>query len=120
MKIGKVWGTTEPLLQTPIIEIHRLYIEPNRCCSLHWHAHKWNAFVVLSGRLTIEAHKSDYDLIDRTVLVTNDMTTIPPGEVHRFVTTDSDCWCLEIYYPELLSEDIVRESVGGIYEDGND
>jgi hypothetical protein len=42
--------------------------------------------------------------------------TIRPGEYHYFVgKTDhgSIAVAFEIYYPEELSEDIVRENVGG-------
>jgi mannose-6-phosphate isomerase-like protein (cupin superfamily) len=111
---GKVWGTTELLLQTPFIEIHKLVIEPRRRCSLHHHEHKWNAFYVSAGRLTIEVHKSTYDLIDRTELGPGQFTTVRPKELHRFISGETRVEAIEIYYPEALSEDIVRKDVGGI------
>ena len=114
MRRGKVWGITEPLLQTPLIEIHRLTILPNRQCSLHLHRHKWNCFIVVSGRLIIEVHKSDYDLVDRTELGPDDITTVRPGEKHRFISGRERVRAFEVYYPEGLSEDIVRQDVGGV------
>jgi mannose-6-phosphate isomerase-like protein (cupin superfamily) len=114
MIIGKVWGTTEPLLVTPFIEIHRLNILPNRRCSMHCHKFKWNAFIVLSGELAIEVRKNAYDLVDRTDLGPGDMTTVRPNEKHRFVSGAAECVAYEIYYPEPLSEDIVRDDVGGL------
>ena len=114
MKIGKVWGQTEPLLQTPFIEIHRLLILPNRRCSLHAHQFKWNTFVVLEGRLTIEVHKQAYALVDRTELGPGEITTVRPGEKHRFITGRQSVKAIEVYYPEPLSEDIIRQDVGGI------
>ena len=110
---GKIWGKSETLLKTPIIEIHKLSINPNSYCSLHKHNFKWNAFIVVSGTLYISVHKNDYDLVDVTTLEKDQITTIPPGEFHKFHTLNSQVECFEIYYPELLSEDIIRKTVGG-------
>ena len=30
---GKVWGKTEQLLITPMIEVHRVHIDPHSYCS---------------------------------------------------------------------------------------
>lgn len=114
MKLGKVWGTTELLLRTPFIEVHRLMIVPNARCSLHLHQTKWNAFFVQSGVLRIEVVKKAYDLTDETELHAGEFTTVSPGEEHRFVTGDEGAQAIEIYYPAELSEDIVRRDVGGV------
>jgi hypothetical protein len=37
---------------------------------------------------------------------------VRPGEFHWFNCVEN-CSALEVYYPEMLSEDIVRRSVGG-------
>jgi mannose-6-phosphate isomerase-like protein (cupin superfamily) len=112
VKTGKVWGETTTLLKTPFVEVHRLSIYPNSACSLHKHERKWNAFYVSAGVLFIEAHKLNYDLIDETILHPGDFTTLPPAEYHRFYTRDAAVECLEIYYPEPLSEDIIRKTIG--------
>lgn len=112
MKAGKVWGETTTLLTTPFVEVHRLSIYSNSTCSLHKHERKWNAFYVSRGQLFIEAHKQSYDLIDVTELFPGDFTTLPPGEFHRFYTRDLAVECLEIYYPEPLSDDIIRKTIG--------
>lgn len=109
---GKIWGQTTALLKTPFVEVHRLLINPNSTCSLHKHERKWNMFYVTSGVLFIEARKHAYDLIDVTTLYPGDFTSLPPGEFHRFSTRDMAAECLEIYYPEPLSEDIIRQTVG--------
>lgn len=114
MLSGKIWGTSELLLRTPLIEIHRLTIKPNAHCSNHTHRYKHNAFYVLQGTLTIHVEKQDYALTDRTTLHTGDITTVKPGEAHYFETAAWPCIALEIYYPESLGEDIVRKSVGGV------
>lgn len=119
MKQGKIWGSTELVLLTPLIEVHRLIINPGAHCSWHKHERKSNMFLVLSGALTIEVRKNDYALTDKTVLEAGEVTTVPPGEFHRFVTDEKGCGiteAFEIYYPEPIGKDIVRESVGGLTE----
>lgn len=113
MIVGKVWGTTETVLDTPLLSIHRLVIQPNMTCSMHKHEFKWNGFFVTKGRLIIEVRKKSYDLTDRTVLGSGELTSVRPGEFHRFVTEGEGCEGIEFYYLEPLSEDIVRESCGG-------
>lgn len=113
---GKVWGTTSLLWKTPLIEIHRLEVVPGGFCSWHKHRHKHNAFIILDGALTIEIRKEAYPLTDKTVLRRGDFTTVKPGEEHRFVAGLSPAVAFEIYYPEMLSEDIVRSDVGGVNE----
>ena len=111
---GKVWGTTENILTTPMVELHRIRVVSNSQCSLHRHDHKWNGFYVLSGSLIIEAHKNEYDLVDRTVLTAGQFTSIPPGELHRFVC-ESPAVALELYWIDGINPmDIVREDVGGL------
>jgi mannose-6-phosphate isomerase-like protein (cupin superfamily) len=111
---GKIWGNTTLLLMTPFVELHRLFILPNRECSLHCHQFKWNAFWVLSGVLSIEVHKNDYQLVDVTSLSPGDFTTVKPGEYHKFISHGAPVEAFELYYPEPLSEDIIRKSVGGV------
>jgi hypothetical protein len=62
--------------------------------------------------LEIHVSKSNYKLTDITVLRAGDFTTVRPGEFHKFVCIQ-DCVALELYYPEALSEDIVRKDHGG-------
>lgn len=112
MKYGKIWGETKPLLQTPFVEVHELRLKPGYHCSEHHHRHKWNAFYVVSGRLRIVVEKSGYDLIDATEIGPGEITTVCPGEVHQFDVIQESV-ALEIYYPEPLSEDIVRRNCGG-------
>lgn len=114
---GKVWGWTSCLLQTPFIEVHRISVNPGTFCSIHKHEHKWNMFFCLSGSLAIKVKKNDYDLIDTTIIHEDEWTTVKPGESHWFETIDG-AEALEIYYLEPLSDDIVRESVGGVNVDG--
>lgn len=117
MKIGKVWGVTECMIATPVFEAHRLDILPKFQCSLHVHRRKWNAFVVLSGRLSIDVVKNDYNLTDTTELGPGEMTSVRPGEHHRFRTGDEPCVAMEFYYLDTLSDDIDRKGHGGPVDD---
>jgi len=108
---GKVWGSTEPLLQSPAVEIHRIKVNAGGYCSQHKHQSKINAFYVIYGKLEIKRWK-DYGLCDSTYLSMGDMSIVPPGEEHMFVA-HKDTEALEIYWSELNHNDIQRESVGG-------
>lgn len=110
---GKIWGKTECLLKTPLIEVHRIHIKANAVCSMHKHEYKWNMFYVISGKLDIEVRKNDYDLVDVTHLHAGEWTSVRPNEFHRFRSV-TDVEALEIYYLEPLTDDIVREDVGGL------
>ena len=112
MKSGKVWGETELILQTPFVEFHRIWVHEDGYCSTHKHEYKWNMFYVTSGELEIHIHKNDYDLIDITILKPGEWTTVKPGEFHSFKGVRYTL-AFELYYPEPLSEDIIRKTVGG-------
>lgn len=115
MKAGKVWGTTELIFRNPLIEFHRISIKEGGFCSTHKHEYKWNLFYVQEGTLQVHVHKNDYDLIDTTTLRGTQWTTVKPGEYHSFEAI-SDVLAFEIYYPEPLTDDIVRKTVGGLPE----
>jgi mannose-6-phosphate isomerase-like protein (cupin superfamily) len=110
---GKIWGTTESLLVTPMIELHRIFVNPDMKCSEHKHEFKWNAFYCVSGSIEIHVRKNDYDLTDVTVLSPGDFTTVAPNEFHWFKTIKDSAQVLEIYYVEPISSDIIRRTVGG-------
>jgi len=114
MAYEKIWGSTEPLIVTPLLEVHRLRIIPNHRCSLHVHRFKWNAFYVCEGELFIDTVAGDMgSAVISVQLGRGDHTTIAPGLHHQFRTGLEPCICLEMYYTEPLSEDIIRRNVGG-------
>tara|TARA_R110000744_G_C19141135_1_gene538253 strand:+ start:300 stop:668 length:369 start_codon:yes stop_codon:yes gene_type:complete len=112
---GKVWGSTEPMLQSPAIEIHRIVVNAGAYCSQHKHQSKINAFYVIKGELEIKRWK-DYGLCDSTFLFPGDMSIVPPGEAHMF-KAHQDTEALEIYWSELNHNDIQRQLVGGMSEE---
>lgn len=109
---GKVWGDTSAIIQNALVELHKINVKAGFRCSEHLHEHKWNGFYVESGVLEIHVRKNNYELTDVTVLRAGDFTSVRPGEYHYFVCTEA-CSALELYWPELLSEDIKRKNTGG-------
>lgn len=109
----KVWGRTTALLQTPLVEVHRIDVRPEMRCSWHKHERKWNAFVLICGEMEIE-HESGEMMgsINLRSRIGN-FYVVPPGDYHRFVTRAAPAAALELYYPDTLSEDIIRRDVGG-------
>ncbi len=113
MKQGKVWGETSLIFAKNNVEIHRLQTKKDGYCSKHKHKHKYNRFYVESGIIEVHVQKNDYDLIDVTTLLPGESTTVKPGEYHWFKVINSGV-LYEIYWTELDSSDIERETVGGI------
>lgn len=110
---GKLWGSTETVLETPFVSLHAATIEAGFRCSRHYHAHKWNGFLLVSGAIDIRVYPpGGPEEGDVTKLRPGQWTAVPPGLSHRFECRER-CVLLELYWPEGLSEDIVRADVGG-------
>lgn len=108
----KAWGTTEPLLVLPTIEIHRIKVKPHSWCSVHKHVSKWNAFVVVEGELHVQLVQKN--VRENYHLKKADFLNVAPEVVHQFRTFDEPCVAYEIYFPKALGkEDIVRFIQGG-------
>ena len=112
MKQGKVWGQTELIALVPgVLEFHRIEASKGGVCSKHAHQSKTNGFYVEAGRLLIREWQNRYDLVDETILEAGDYGIVPPGVYHQFEVLE-DCVAFELYYAELVGDDIVRETVG--------
>jgi mannose-6-phosphate isomerase-like protein (cupin superfamily) len=113
----KIWGTTETLIDHPHNSTHRIFVNPGGYCSWHFHAKKWNAFVVIRGTLTVVAEESSKE---NTVkfLAPGDIFYVRPGVNHRFINeSKSQVEALEYYWPDgldALDEDIIRFDIGGV------
>ena len=109
---GKVWGRTELVALVPgVLEFHRIEAKKGGVCSKHAHQSKTNGFYVEEGKLLIREWQNAYDLVDETILGPGDYCIVPPGVFHQFEVLE-DCIAFELYYAELIGDDIVRESVG--------
>jgi len=112
---GKIWGKTSPIFNKNNVAIHRIEGMRGGFSSKHRHQSKFNLFFVESGSIKITVYK-DYGsgiLEDVIVLNPGEQTTVAPGEWHQFEVIN-DCVVLEIYWVELDSCDIERETIGGI------
>jgi len=126
---GKVWGYTQPCLETPAIEIHRINVNKGGYCSKHTHQSKINGFYVFSGVLQISRWKNyvhevgkiiqagydQHQMVDITKVYRHQMCVVPAGEPHMFTALE-DTVALEIYWAELNHNDIHRDLIGGINE----
>lgn len=111
LKQGKVWGNTIEIFNKNNVSINRICINKNACCSKHYHEHKHNIFYVESGKILIQEWKTDYNLIDETVISSGEMCCVPPKNYHKFIGLE-DSVVYEIYYVILNDSDIVRENTG--------
>lgn len=115
MTTQKPWGTSTRELQTDTLIVERIEVKPGGLCSRHYHANKFNQFIVLSGVLELQRFsESDGDLRESmaTALGAGMLpVTFTPGQWHRFRAI-TPVVALEIYWPtsgQLVDpEDIVR------------
>ena len=112
MTQSKAWGQTTQLIRRENFEVHRIVIEAGGYCSKHYHNAKYNSFYVESGQLDIHVYNEDSELEDVTRLGPGDMTSVSPGRLHMFEAMEKTI-AYEIYWAEI-SDDIVRQSYGGI------
>ena len=115
MKQGKVWGETFLLFKKNNTEFHRIKVNKGAYCSKHKHACKYNSFFVERGKLRISVWKTDYDLIDETILGPGETMIVSPGEYHQFHAIEETV-AFELYWVELDGNDIQREDCGGSAE----
>lgn len=108
----KIWGETTALVDTPLFSAHQLAIQPYSRCSLHCHNYKHNAFHVTKGVLRVEERKESGELIRMHIMAAGDFVTVPPGVYHLFRSGRESVEAMEFYYPEQLSEDIIRKDEG--------
>lgn len=110
-KQGKIWGNTREIFTRNNVSIHRIEIKKDSCCSKHYHQHKHNIFYVESGKILIQEWKTEYDLVDETILEFGETCSVAPMNNHRFVGLE-DSVVYEIYFIELDNNDIIREDTG--------
>ena len=114
---GKRWGTTRCVYVHNNSEIWEIDIRKGGYCSEHCHSHKWNRFVVFSGKLKVSIFLGDsLGPTDETVLSAGDCTDVPPGVWHVFEALE-DVKGIEVYWLTLDSDDIIRRTTGGMKND---
>jgi mannose-6-phosphate isomerase-like protein (cupin superfamily) len=111
--VGKIWGTTEPLAQTPLCELHRIRVQPGGFCSVHKHHGRANGFYVIRGAIEVRVWSAGGAVTKTTILTPGDYFTVDPGHLHQFFSAHG-AEVLELYYPVLRGDDIERINEGGI------
>lgn len=109
---GKSWGETAEFFRNALVSAHHITIKKGGFCSEHQHAHKYNLFYVISGKLLIEIWREN-DRIDGTIITAGQSTAVSPGFFHKF-TALLDTEAVEIYQVFLEDPDIDRRTVGGL------
>lgn len=115
----KVWGTTEQLFGMNNVEIHRIEIKKGGYCSRHLHEYKFNMFYVENGVLQVSVQENDSSIINPTILYKGQSTVVEPKKVHIFLAKE-DTIAYEIYWTQMMGEDIVRQTFGGVKTFEND
>lgn len=114
-KQGKLWGFTNKILEINNVSIHRLSIDKDQSCSKHYHMHKYNMFYVESGKLEIIVWQKNPDIIEKTILTSNEINLIKPQIYHQFKALENSI-VYEIYYAKLEDEDIYREIISDVFK----
>lgn len=112
---GKIWGTTRLLFAHYGVECHCIHFKAGAFCSVHYHKHKWNRFVGLSGEMVVRIFP-DGGGMDETRIRVGQVTDVPPGVHHQFEGIEEG-EALEVYWVSLSPEDIERRSQGGTKDD---
>ncbi len=114
MWVDKVWGRTRELVDSQFYSNHELEIVAGGYCSLHFHRHRANRFIIVSGLVEIVEFFGPF--IVRTELGpenTYDVASLVP---HMFIVHKSGAM-FEEYFSDrggpVRRDDIVRLIEGG-------
>ena len=108
---AKIWGRVKNIISKEMFEVNRIEIVEGGYCSEHKHQYKYNGFFVESGKLKITTWNND--LVQHTILSDGDYLQVEPNVPHKFDAL-SNVVCYEIYWVQLLENDIQRVMKGGV------
>lgn len=114
MREKKVWGWTECILNTGVVQVHRITGIKGGYCSRHYHTSKHNLFFLISGRMQVETWEDG--VIRVFDMHPGDICSVAPPVLHRFRASE-DMVAVEIYFTqdgEVNPEDIMRMDQGGL------
>lgn len=105
----KVWGQTRELIDSPFYSKHELEVVAGGFCSLHYHRHRANRFLVVSGE--IEVVEVFGPQVVRTRLGPENTYDVPSLVPHMFIVYRSGV-VFEEYFSDrggqVRRDDIVR------------
>lgn len=108
---AKIWGRVKKIISKEMFEVNRIEIVEGGYCSEHKHQYKYNGFFVESGKLKITTWNNG--LVQHTILSDGDYLQVEPNVLHKFDAL-SNVVCYEIYWVQLLENDIQRVMKGGV------
>ncbi len=113
----KAWGRVHHVFDNDRAAVSVLHVEKGGYSSRHFHRHRVNRFVVVSGSIDVVLYSptpSHHELV-RTRLQAGDVYDVTSNVVHRFEVVESGI-VVEVYWPDarLSAEDIERLDVGGM------
>ncbi len=110
----KPWGRTRELSRSTSWSRHELQVEPRGFCSIHYHQHQANRFLVHSGKIAVLLFFAGKT--ERFVLAASDQLDVPSLIVHQFHVIEGGT-VVEEYWPDrggkLSAGDIIRLTASG-------
>ena len=112
----KWWGKARHAFDSPHCAVSILYTELGGYCSRHFHKHRVNRFLVISGSLDVVTYSGNLEET-RERLGPGDVMDIESNIVHRFEVIEPGI-VLEVYWPSspgvsVRLDDIERLDIGG-------
>ncbi|MDP3013823.1 MAG: phosphomannose isomerase type II C-terminal cupin domain [Candidatus Subteraquimicrobiales bacterium] len=102
MKVDKPWGNFKLYALNRNCTVKIITIKPNQETSLHWHNLRSDTWVILDNGLNVqigdEIHKTE----------AGEEFFIPPGQLHRIISTGKKGRVLEIAFGYSAEDDISR------------
>lgn len=112
--VDKVWGRTKELEDSPVYSRHELEVVAGGYCSLHFHRHRSNRFLITAGLVEIVEFFGPF--VVRTRLGPENIYDVPSLVPHMFIVYESGAM-LEEYFSDrggrVCRDDIVRLVEGG-------
>lgn len=110
----KIWGKTREIVDSPFYSKHQLDVVAGGFCSLHYHQHRANRFLVESARIVVVLFFGPK--MEKYDLGPDNMLDVPSFVPHLFMVYSSGI-VFEEYYPDrggvVRNNDIVRLHEGG-------
>ncbi len=102
MRIDKPWGHFKLYALNKQCSVRLITVEPNQETSLHWHNLRNDTWVILDEDLKVQIGDEIYE--------TNigDEYFIPPGQLHRIISTGKQGRVLEVAFGYSAEDDISR------------
>ena len=115
----KCWGAVQHVFDSPDVAVSVLKVNSGFRCSKHYHVHRINRFVVVSGRIIVYVWLPEADLSKPAmfghVLNPEESVSVRAKFPHMFLVEESGI-VVEIYTPyggPVRINDIVRFDEGG-------